>query len=50
MTTLSRNISIPVTAKVRMLDSIPASVGLLRLIQQTGAAAVAVHARYYNAF
>lgn len=45
MTTLSRNISIPITAKVRMLDSIPASVGLLRLIQQTGAAAVAVHAR-----
>jgi len=34
-----------VTCKVRLLDTIPATVDLLRMIERTGVAAVGIHAR-----
>jgi len=45
ITTLTRNLPNPITAKVRMLGSTQTTVDFLRLLQQAGAAAVAVHAR-----
>eukprot|EP01102_Stenamoeba_stenopodia_P005900 TRINITY_DN16614_c0_g1_i1.p1 TRINITY_DN16614_c0_g1~~TRINITY_DN16614_c0_g1_i1.p1 ORF type:complete len:372 (-),score=79.07 TRINITY_DN16614_c0_g1_i1:63-1178(-) len=47
LTTLVRNMpeTKAVTCKVRLLDTIPETVDLLRMIERTGVAAVGVHAR-----
>lgn len=44
--TLRRNLSIPVTCKIRLLDTPVRSLELLRVVEQAGAQAVAVHARF----
>ena len=47
LTTLRRNLpaSIPVTAKIRLLDDVASTLQLARLIESCGVAALAVHAR-----
>lgn len=45
LTTLKRNLSIPVTCKIRLLKSQEATVDLARMIESTGVSALAVHGR-----
>ncbi|KAJ7564231.1 hypothetical protein O6H91_02G008500 [Diphasiastrum complanatum] len=45
LTTLKRNLSIPVTCKIRLLNTCEATVALAQMIEKTGVAAIAVHAR-----
>lgn len=45
MTTLRRNLPIPVTCKIRLLQAREATVDLARKIESTGVAALAVHGR-----
>ncbi|KAK4261445.1 hypothetical protein QN277_004440 [Acacia crassicarpa] len=45
LTTLKRNLSIPVTCKIRLLKSPNDTVELARRIEKTGVSAVAVHGR-----
>ena len=45
LTTLKRNLSIPVTCKIRLLKSREATVDLARMIESTGVSALAVHGR-----
>lgn len=46
LTTLVRNLDKPVTCKVRLLDTVPQTVDLVRRVAQTGISAIALHARY----
>ncbi|KAG0586632.1 hypothetical protein KC19_2G105100 [Ceratodon purpureus] len=45
LTTLRRNLSIPVTCKIRLLETYAETVELARRIETTGVAALAVHGR-----
>lgn len=45
LTTLKRNINIPVTCKIRLLESYKETVELARRIESTGVSAIAVHGR-----
>lgn len=45
LTTLKRNLNIPVTCKIRLLETYGETVELARGIEQTGVAALAVHGR-----
>uniref|UniRef100_A0A669CRB2 Dihydrouridine synthase 2 n=1 Tax=Oreochromis niloticus TaxID=8128 RepID=A0A669CRB2_ORENI len=44
--TLVTGVSIPVTCKIRILPSLEETISLVRRIEKTGAAAVAVHGRF----
>jgi len=46
LTTLKRNLNIPITCKIRLLDSTKQTLELCQVIQQTGASAIAVHVRH----
>jgi tRNA-dihydrouridine synthase 2 len=48
LTTLKRNLNIPVTCKIRLLKTHHDTVELARRIEKTGVAAIAVHGRYRN--
>jgi len=48
ISTLERNLSIPVSLKVRLLEKESDSVELLRRAEHAGASAVAVHSRYVH--
>lgn len=43
--TLRRNLSVPVTAKVRLLDTTQETLDLCRVLEQAGVAAIGIHAR-----
>jgi len=45
VSTLSRGLSVPVTAKLRLLPSRPASLDLLRRLEDAGASVLALHGR-----
>eukprot|EP00741_Cyanophora_paradoxa_P015408 tig00020878_g14871.t1 len=45
VTTLRRNLSVPVTCKIRLKDRLADTIDLAKLIEGAGAAALAVHAR-----
>ena len=44
--TLSDVISIPVFVKIRLLDSVPATIELVQQLREAGASLVCIHARY----
>jgi hypothetical protein len=44
--TLAENLSIPVFVKIRLLNSLPETIELVRQLSEAGAALVAVHGRY----
>ena len=46
LTTLKRNLDIPVTCKIRLLKSSKDTIELARRIEKTGVSALAVHGRY----
>eukprot|EP01116_Phalansterium_solitarium_P001844 TRINITY_DN11665_c0_g1_i1.p1 TRINITY_DN11665_c0_g1~~TRINITY_DN11665_c0_g1_i1.p1 ORF type:complete len:378 (-),score=75.85 TRINITY_DN11665_c0_g1_i1:122-1255(-) len=46
LSTLKRNLPNPITAKIRLRDTVAETVDLLRRIEQTGVSAIAVHARF----
>uniref|UniRef100_H2YFU7 DRBM domain-containing protein n=1 Tax=Ciona savignyi TaxID=51511 RepID=H2YFU7_CIOSA len=46
LTTLVNGLSIPVTCKIRILPELDKTLELVRLIESTGVAALAVHGRY----
>lgn len=46
LTTLRRNLDVPVTCKIRLLKSPQDTVELARRIERTGVSALAVHGRY----
>jgi len=46
LSALVRTSRVPVTCKIRLLDSVDATVALAKAIEATGVAAVAVHARH----
>ena len=46
LTTLKRNLDIPVTCKIRLLKTPPETVELARRIEKIGVSALAVHGRY----
>nr|XP_009858018.1 tRNA-dihydrouridine(20) synthase [NAD(P)+]-like [Ciona intestinalis] len=46
LTTLVNGLSIPVTCKIRILPEIDKTLELVRIIESTGVAALAVHGRY----
>ncbi|XP_078688741.1 tRNA-dihydrouridine(20) synthase [NAD(P)+]-like [Branchiostoma floridae x Branchiostoma belcheri] len=46
LTTLVNGVSIPVTCKIRILPKLEDTLSLVKLIESTGVAAVAVHGRY----
>lgn len=48
LTTLVRNVRIPVTCKIRLLERREDTLALVRLIESTGVAALAVHGRYIH--
>ena len=48
LTTLVRNLSCPVTCKIRLLESEAETVELARRIERCGVAALAVHGRYIS--
>ncbi len=50
MTTLVRNLNRPVTCKIRLRESIAATIDLVKMIEQTGVSAIAVHGRYSHVF
>ncbi len=41
-----RNLDNSITCKIRLLDSVPATVDFLKMVAGTGVKAVAIHARY----
>ncbi|GBG74327.1 hypothetical protein CBR_g18738 [Chara braunii] len=45
LSTLKRNLDLPVTCKIRLLDTYEKTVELARAVERTGVAAVAVHGR-----
>jgi tRNA-dihydrouridine synthase 2 len=45
LTTLVKNMSIPVTCKIRLLPSLEDTLKLVKLIETTGISALAVHGR-----
>lgn len=46
LSTLRRNLPLPVTCKIRLLDTPEQSLRLLQIVEHAGAQAVAIHARY----
>ena len=48
LTTLRRNVDIPVTCKIRLLKTTKQTVELARQIEKTGVPALAVHGRWAN--
>jgi len=44
--TLKRNVPNPITCKIRLLNSVSATIDLLRTLEQTGVSAIAVHTRF----
>ncbi|XP_063901835.1 tRNA-dihydrouridine(20) synthase [NAD(P)+]-like [Zophobas morio] len=46
LTSLVRNVTLPITCKIRLLPTIAETVTLAQLIEGTGVAAVAVHGRF----
>ena len=46
LTTLVAGVSIPVTCKIRLLPTVAETVALAKLIESTGVAALAIHARF----
>eukprot|EP00475_Leptophrys_vorax_P044742 TRINITY_DN9075_c0_g1_i1.p1 TRINITY_DN9075_c0_g1~~TRINITY_DN9075_c0_g1_i1.p1 ORF type:complete len:378 (+),score=87.48 TRINITY_DN9075_c0_g1_i1:103-1134(+) len=46
MKTLKRNLNIPVTCKIRLLDNQQSTVDLMHRIEKTGVDALAIHARH----
>ncbi|XP_076808742.1 tRNA-dihydrouridine(20) synthase [NAD(P)+]-like isoform X1 [Clavelina lepadiformis] len=46
LTTLVKNLSIPITCKIRILPDMKKTIELVKLIASTGVAALAVHGRY----
>lgn len=48
LTTLKRNLDIPVTCKIRLLKTCPDTVELARRIEKTGVSALAVHGRVFG--
>ncbi|VDL18925.1 unnamed protein product [Hymenolepis diminuta] len=45
LTTLVQNLHVPVTCKIRILNTVEETIDLVRLIESTGVAAIAVHGR-----
>eukprot|EP01103_Thecamoeba_quadrilineata_P020943 TRINITY_DN927_c0_g2_i1.p1 TRINITY_DN927_c0_g2~~TRINITY_DN927_c0_g2_i1.p1 ORF type:complete len:237 (+),score=41.66 TRINITY_DN927_c0_g2_i1:275-985(+) len=45
LTTLKRNLNLPITCKIRILETRQKTIDLLRLIENTGVSAVTIHAR-----
>ena len=45
ITTLRRNLSIPVSCKLRLLDDTPKTLHLMKALEMAGACAIAVHMR-----
>lgn len=45
LTTLKRNLSVPVTAKIRLLPDPADTLQLVKIIEKTGVKAIAIHAR-----
>nr|CDS33448.1 tRNA dihydrouridine synthase 2 [Hymenolepis microstoma] len=45
LTTLVQNLHVPVTCKIRILNTVEETIELVRLIESTGVAAIAVHGR-----
>ncbi|VDD81716.1 unnamed protein product [Mesocestoides corti] len=45
LTNLVRNLRVPVTCKIRILNTVEETLALVRLIESTGVAAIAVHGR-----
>jgi tRNA-dihydrouridine synthase 2 len=43
--TLRRNLNIPVSCKIRMLDETPKTLHLMKALEMAGACAIAVHMR-----
>jgi len=48
LTTLVRNIPRPITCKIRLLKTTERTIDLVKLIEQTGVSAIAVHCRTIN--
>lgn len=48
ISTLSRNLSVPVTCKIRLLDTIENTIAFARVCEQAGARAVTVHMRHID--
>ena len=46
LTALVKNVSKPVTCKIRILPSLEDTLKLVKVIEETGVAAVGVHGRY----
>ena len=46
LTALVKNVSKPVTCKIRILPSLEETLKLVRIIEGTGVAAIGVHGRY----
>ncbi|XP_052233226.1 tRNA-dihydrouridine(20) synthase [NAD(P)+]-like [Dreissena polymorpha] len=45
LTTLVQNVAVPVTCKIRLLPEIEDSLRLVKMIEETGVAAIAIHGR-----
>ncbi|VDO07018.1 unnamed protein product [Rodentolepis nana] len=45
LTTLVQNLHVPITCKIRILNTVEETIELVRLIESTGVAAIAVHGR-----
>ena len=48
LTALVKNVSKPITCKIRILPSLEETMKLVKVIEGTGVAAVGVHGRYDN--
>jgi tRNA-dihydrouridine synthase 2 len=48
LSTLKRNLNNPITCKIRLLDNISSTIELLKIIEQTGVSAIAIHTRYVH--
>mmetsp|Transcript_7896 Transcript_7896/g.24375 ORF Transcript_7896/g.24375 Transcript_7896/m.24375 type:complete len:409 (+) Transcript_7896:47-1273(+) len=45
LTTLKRNLSLPITCKIRMLSTVADTIDFCRMVQECGVSAITVHAR-----
>lgn len=48
LTALVKNVSVPVTCKIRILPDLNATLELVKMIESTGVAAIGVHGRYQS--
>jgi len=48
LSTLKRNLTNPISCKIRLLSTVSATIDLLKIIEQTGVSAVAIHSRFVH--